>query len=583
MVLFRIFKKFNLILSRHQKLRIVQLAVLMVIGGLLETCSVSLILPFMDAVMNPEASMEKWYAQLFCRIFGLQIPRTYLTVLAMALAALYVAKNVYLVVEYNVQHRFVYGNMFALQERLLDTFIHRPYEYFLNVSSGDVVRIISTDTREAFELLVELLSLLTELVVSLMLAIAIFVITPVITLCIAALLLVIMLFIFVVLKPVLHRMGICQQESAAGMNKWLLQSIQGIKELKVMRKEQYFEESYNYYGKEYVRALRWKQTLSSVPRFIIEGVCMGAMFIVVAVLIDSGEDLQAIIPMLTAVAMAAIRLLPSVNRVSGGLNRISYSEPMLDKVIENMRILEENPAQTDVREQSDLSVPKLQEALNFERITYHYPGAEEPVLSGASMAIRRGESVGIVGPSGAGKTTSVDIILGLLNPQGGRVLVDGVDIKNDLPTWLSQIGYIPQMIFMLDDTIRANVAFGVPERETDDEQVWRALREAALEEFVRSLPEGLDTQIGERGLRLSGGQRQRIGIARALYQNPEVLIFDEATSALDSETESAIMESIHGLHGTKTMIIIAHRLTTIKACDRIFRVEHGQIKGEKTL
>ena len=581
MLIFRILKKFNLILSRHQKLRIVQLTALMVIGGFLETCSVSLILPFMDAVMEPEAAMEKWYAQLFCRIFGLQIPRTYLICLAIALAALYVAKNIYLIMEYNIQHRFVYGNMFALQERLLDTFIHRPYENFLHISSGDVVRVIGSDTHDAFTLLVEVLSLFTELVVTFMLAAAIFVITPVIALCTAALLLVIMLFIFAILKPILRRMGIRQQKSEAGMNKWLLQSIQGIKELKVMQKEKFFKESYSNYGKGYVRALRWYQTFSSVPRFIIEGVCMGTMFIMVAVLIGSGVELKSVIPMLTAVAMAAIRLLPSVNRISGALNRLSYYEPMLDKVIENVRVLEENLVQSDDGKQHGLSVPKLREVLNFEHITYHYPNTEEPILSDASITILRGKSVGIVGPSGSGKTTSVDIILGLLNPQDGRVLVDGVDIKNDLPGWLSQIGYIPQTIFMLDDTIRANVAFGIPEREIDDEQIWRALREAALEEFVRSLPEVLDTQIGERGLRLSGGQRQRIGIARALYQNPEVLIFDEATSALDNETESAIMESIQGLRGTKTMVIIAHRLTTIEACDHIFRVEHGQIKQER--
>ena len=581
MLLIRIFKKFNLILSKHQKFRIFQLAVLMVIGGFLETCSVSLILPFMDAVMESQAAMEKWYAKLICRIFGLQIPRTYLMFLAIALAALYIVKNIYLMIEYNVQHRFVYGNMFILQERLLDTFIHRPYEYFLHVSSGDVIRIIGPDTAAAFSLLVDLLSLFTELVVSLMLAAAIFVITPVITLCIAALLLAIMLFIFVVLKPILRRMAVSQQKNAAGMNKWLLQSIQGIKELKVMQKENFFKESYNHCGKAYVQSLRWNQTLSSLPRFIIEGVCMGAMFIVVAVLIGSGIELQSIIPMLTAVAMAAIRLLPSVNRISGALNRVAYSEPMLDKVIENMRVLEEEPAQTKSETRHDLSVPRLQQTLDFVHVTYHYPNAEEFVLSDASMTVRRGESVGIVGPSGAGKTTSVDIILGLLNPQSGQVLVDGVDIKNDLPAWLSQIGYIPQMIFMLDDTIRANVAFGIPKQEINEEDVWRALRDAALEEFVRSLPEGLDTQIGERGIRLSGGQRQRIGIARALYQSPEVLIFDEATSALDSETESAIMESIYSLHGTKTMIIIAHRLTTIESCDHIFRVEQGQIKQER--
>lgn len=581
MFLFRIFKKYNIILSRHQKFRIIQLAALMVIGGLLETASVSLILPFMDAVMAPETAMEKWYAQLICRVFDLQIPRTYLMLLAIALAVLYVMKNIYLMMEYNIQYRFVYGNMFILQERLLDTFIHRPYEYFLHVSSGEIVRIISTDTREAFDLLVILLTLFTELVVSLMLVAAIFVIAPMVTLGIAVLLLALMLLIFAMVKPLLHRMGVSQQKSSAGMNKWLLQSIQGIKELKVMQKEHFFQESYDNCGKAYVNALRWRQTLSVVPRFMIEGVCMGAMFIIIALLLGGGAELQSIVPMLTAVSMAAIRLLPSVNRISAALNQISYGEPMLDKVIENMSILEEEPPQVDAGKREGMPVSKLRHTLDFEHITYHYPDAEEPVLSDASMTIRRGESVGVVGPSGAGKTTSVDIILGLLDPQGGQVTVDGVDVKNDLPAWLSQIGYIPQMIFMMDDTIRANVAFGVPEREIDDEQIWHALKEAALDEFVRSLPEGLDTQIGERGVRLSGGQRQRIGIARALYQNPEVLIFDEATSALDNETESAIMESIHGLRGVKTMIIIAHRLSTIEACDHVYRVENRTIVRER--
>lgn len=581
MSFFRIFRKFNLILSKHQKNRIIQFTVLMIIGGLFETCSVSLILPFVDAMMDSEKAMEKWYAQLLCRLFNIKTPRAYLMFIAIALAVLYVMKNVYLMMEHNIQYRFVYGNMFALQEKLLDTFIHRPYEYFLHVSSGEIVRIISTDTRDAFNLLVLLLNLFTELVISFMLTTAIFVITPLITLCIAALLLVMIIFIFAILKPILHRMGVNSQKSAAGMNKWLLQSIQGIKELKVMQKEDFFRKSYNNYGKEYVRSLRWNQTLNTVPRFIIEGICMGAMFIVVAVLIGNGTEFQSIIPMLTAVAMAAIRLLPSVNRISVALNSISYGEPMLDKVIENMRVLEERTPQTNIRKSHDLHIPKLRHMLAFEHVTYHYPNAEESVLSDASMMIRRGESVGIVGPSGAGKTTSVDIILGLLNPQGGQVLVDGVDIKNDLPAWLSQIGYIPQMIFMMDDTIRANVAFGKKESDIDDAEVWRALKDASLDEFVKTLPEGLNTQIGERGIRLSGGQRQRIGIARALYQNPEVLIFDEATSSLDSETEKAIMESIYGLHGAKTMIIIAHRLSTIEICDHVYRVENGTIIRER--
>lgn len=230
------------------------------------------------------------------------------------------------------------------------------------------------------------------------------------------------------------------------------------------------------------------------------------------------------------------------------------------------------------------NIPKLMiEAVTFnyqielQDMTYRYPNTEEPVLCNANMVIPVGKSVGIVGASGAGKTTAVDILLGLLKPEKGQVLADGNSIEEDYRGWLSHLSYIPQSIYMLDDTIRANVAFGVDLKKVDDEQIWRALREAQLEEFVKSLPEGLDTLIGERGVRLSGGQRQRIGIARALFTDPELIILDEATSALDNETEAAIMDAINALHGKKTQIIIAHRLTTIKECDMVYRVEHGQI------
>lgn len=583
MGILKIIKKFNFILSNHQKIRIFQLCLLMIIGGFLETCSVSLILPFMNMVMNPDKTMNTWYAKLICFMFHLNSPKAFLIIIAVGLAAIYIFKNAYLVFEYNIQYKFVYGNMFALQRRLLETFLYRPYEYFLKINSGEIMRIIGGDTAGAFGLLVTLLSLFTELVVSIMLMATIFMIAPFVTLCIAILLLVILVFIYKMVKPVLRKAGLNQQQSSAGMNKWLLQSIQGIKELKVMGKEDYFQKNYDKYGQIYVRALRWNQTLSAAPRFAIEGVCMGAMFIIVAVMIYIGTELESVIPMLTAVAMAAIRLLPSVNRISGALAAIAYGEPMLDKVIDNLQNLDVGrlTGKPSVREGEDISqcVPKLERYIYFHDVTYHYPESKKNVLSSASMKIHRGESIGIVGTSGAGKTTSVDIILGLLASQEGEVLIDGVDIHSNLRSWLNQLGYIPQLIFMLDGTIRENVAFG--ESNVDDDDVWKALKDASLDRFVKDLPYGLDTEIGERGVRLSGGQRQRIGIARALYKNPEVLIFDEATSALDNDTETAIMESIHSLRGTKTMIIIAHRLTTIEACDHIYRVEEGKILRER--
>lgn len=580
MEIVRIIRKFGIILSRHQRLRIFELAILMIIGGLMETCSVSLILPFMDAVMSPGDTMNKWYAKIICDFFNLHSSGAFLMIMAIFLAALYIFKNLYLMFEYNIQYKFVYGNMFELKKKLLRAFLGESYEYFLKVNSGEVIRIINTDTTVAFNLLVTLLNLFTELVVSGMLIVTIFIIAPFVTTVIAFVLVLLLLFIYFFIKPILRRAGTNQQRSSSEMNKWLLQSIQGIKELKVMEKEDFFEQNFNRNGYIYVDALRKNQTLGIAPRFIIEGVSMGTMFVAISFLIYRGVDLESIIPIITAVAMAAIRLLPSVNRISYSLSQIAFSEPMLDKVIENLKIIhKDGDLETFSHETSDDIQNNFETSIELRNITYKYPDADDSVLLSSNILIRKGESIGIIGASGAGKTTLVDIILGLLKPQDGEVLVDNMEISADYRSWHNQIGYIPQMIFMLDDTIKANIAFG--DSDVDENRIWDVIKEAALFDFVSSLSDGIETEIGERGVRLSGGQRQRIGIARALYRNPEVLVFDEATSALDNETESEIMESINQLHGKKTIIIIAHRLSTIELCDHIYRVENGKIIKER--
>jgi ABC-type multidrug transport system fused ATPase/permease subunit len=310
------------------------------------------------------------------------------------------------------------------------------------------------------------------------------------------------------------------------------------------------------------------------------------MLAVIAFLMLKGREVDTLLPQLSAFAVAAVRLMPSVNRMTTNINSMSYLEPSLDKMLEHLSVAERWANEPDGAEaglaggnESDEKLT-LSEKVELSDITYCYPDAPSPVLSHADMEIPIGKSVGVVGASGAGKTTAIDILLGLLPPQAGQVLSDGMDIQKNYAGWLSHIGYIPQMIFMLDDTIRANVAFGIPKDEIDEKKVWKAIEEAQLAEFVKSLPDGLDTTIGERGVRLSGGQRQRIGIARALYPDPELLIFDEATSALDNETEAAIMESINALHGHKTLVIIAHRLTTIEECDIVYRVDNGKIKKD---
>jgi ABC-type multidrug transport system fused ATPase/permease subunit len=568
--------------------RILELGVLMIIGAFLEMLSVSLIVPFMSAVSDTDAIMKKWYVKKFCDIIGAQKPETFLVGLAIAMAIVYILKNIFLLFEYNIQLRFVYGNMLMTQTRLLHNYLHKPYEYFLSINSGEVLRIINSDTKEVFGMLTSILSIISEFIVSGVLIITIFVIAPQVTIVMAIVLIVMMALIMAILRPIQHKAGEENVKSNARMNQWLIQSIQGIKELKIMQKENYFEDNFVKDGSIYVKSIRTNFVYQNIPRFMIEAVIMSTMFLVIAFMIYRGGNGNQFIPMLSAVAMAAVRLLPSVYRISQDLSFLTYSEPKIDNIND---ILFNTVPNKNEKLETDEKIYPLKNDISLKDVSYHYPDSDSTrnVLNDVSFSINKGESVGIIGPSGAGKTTTVDILLGLLKPQKGRVTIDGSDISLDMKDWLDQIGYIPQSIFMLDGTIRENVAFGVTgsDKKSDssiydiDARVWKALDDASLADFARSLPDGLDTEIGERGVRLSGGQRQRIGIARALYYDPQILVFDEATSALDNETESAIMESINHLQGEKTMIIIAHRLTTIENCDKVYKVEGGKITRER--
>lgn len=588
----RIIKKFSKILNEQQKVRVLIIGTMMVVGAFLETLGVGLILPLVSAITAPDVIETNKYAKRVCEILDLHAARTFIIVVIAALIFVYIFKNLYLFFEYYVQYRFICNNRFAVQYRLMEVYLHRPYEYFLNAESGEIVRVVTSDTQNAFNLLSTVLSFFTEAVVSIALIVTIIAADPFMAFLLAAVLGGMMLLIGQLIKPVLKRAGVKYQQNSAKTNKWLLQAISGIKEIKVAEKEEYFLEQFSKYGKRAIDSEKKNQVLGTVPRLSIEAFGISAMLAVIAILMWKGREVDTMLPQLSAFAMAAVRLMPSVNRMSSALNSMSYQEPALDKMLEHLSVAQRWESERDGETavglrgnaaacDSNRQKITLDRQVELSDITYSYPNAEHPVLEHANMVIPVGKSVGIVGSSGSGKTTAIDILLGLLPLQAGQVLVDGIDIREDYDGWLAHLGYIPQMIFMLDDTIRANVAFGVPAKNVDDTQVWKALEEAQLKEFVQSLPDGLDTTIGERGVRLSGGQRQRIGIARALYTDPELLIFDEATSALDNETEAAIMESINALHGRKTLVIIAHRLTTIEECDMVYRVENGKIVKER--
>ncbi|MDE5598435.1 MAG: ATP-binding cassette domain-containing protein, partial [Lachnospiraceae bacterium] len=330
------------------------------------------------------------------------------------------------------------------------------------------------------------------------------------------------------------------------------------------------------------RVLRLNRLIGVVPKYIIEMVCMTGLLLAIIFKIFFGQkDLLEFVPQLAVFAVASFRLLPSVGKINEHLSAVLYAMPSVELIYNDLREIEQITKATETDTKHTNEAWKLQEKIEVKNVTYHYPDGETNVIEHADFIIERGKTIAFIGASGAGKSTMADILLGLLAPQYGKIYADGMNVYKNLSTWQKEIGYIPQSIYLSDDTIRNNVAFGVDEKEIDEQAVINALQQAQLYDFADSLPDGLDTYVGDRGIRLSGGQRQRIGIARALYHDPEILILDEATSALDNDTESAVMEAIEKLHGEKTMIIIAHRLTTIQNADVIYEVENGEVKRKE--
>lgn len=572
-----VLKKFYRLLNKHQRNRVIILFFMMLTGAFFEVLGVSMMLPLVTAVMNPDIITENKFCAWICGNLGITNHTDFVIGCIVMLVVIFVLKTTYLTFEYSIQYRFVYNNRFMTQSRLLEAYLNRPYEYFLSAQSGEIIRIVQEDARNSFDMLSVILGFATEAVVAFSVIITIFVINPFMTVFVALSLILLMLLISKVISPLLRREGENYQKTYAAANKWLLQSISGIKEVKVTRTEDFFLKNFVKYGQRMVTSARWNSTLQNIPRNLIELVSVCSMMAVLGIMIAAGHAIDSLIPSLSAFVMAAVKLLPSANRILASVTQVTFYEPALDNMLKNLDVLSEKTVSVS----GGTEPLPLNKEICFRGIDYTYPGGEKKIFDSTDLAIPVGSSVGIVGASGAGKTTAADILLGLLKPQAGQVLADGVDVTENMQGWLSHIGYIPQMIFMLDDTIRENVMFGHAKNKHTDEAVWMALEEAQLADFVRELPDGLDTAVGENGVRLSGGQRQRIGIARALFTNPDVLVFDEATSALDNETEEAIMQSINALHGKKTMIIIAHRLTTIEGCDAVYRAGDGKIVKER--
>lgn len=571
------------ILTKRQKSLLVLLLFMMLVGAALETVGTSMILPFITVATNPDSVLENGALKYFYEMFRLTSINSFLILQVIVLIIIFIVKNIYLYFMYYAQYRFIYNGQFNTSRNLFKDYVRRPYEFYLDASTPVLMRHIMSDVNGAYNLLLTFLQLFTELFIFAALLVVALAVSPVMTIAMCAILGGILLLNKKVLGPILRKFGHEVQVNSALTTKWIMQAVNGMKETKVLNKERYFVEQYEKSADRLNTIQKQQNSMQNIPRLAIETVCMCGIIGMVGIFLAIGNNISDMISQVGLLAVVAIKLMPSANKLSTYINNIAYYEPSLTAVEDIIIQSHKKDSSTDILFLKDEEITPMEfhDRVQLECITYCYPNTEVNILEDASVTIPIGESIGFIGPSGAGKSTTVDILLGLLYPQKGKVTVDGVDIMDNLPGWYAKIGYVPQMIFMLDDTIRNNVAYGVDEKEIDEDKVWYALQEAQMDEFVRGLPEGLNTSIGERGVRISGGQRQRIGIARALYTEPDIMIFDEATSALDNDTEEAIMEAIERLHGRKTLVIIAHRLTTIEKCDSVYRVEERGFHKER--
>lgn len=577
-------KQLTVILNKEQKRNCCFVFVFILLGSVFEMLGVGSLLPFLESMLNPDKVAQKWYGRILANVFGIHDSIILLIFLGIGVVILYFVKNAVVLLSTYVQNKLNAKINRELATLMLNSYMKRPYVFFLEHNSADIIRGVNSDVNGVFSIISNMFKVATELLKCASIAILMLVVDFSMAVGLVGLAGVCLLAVTLGFKGIMSEMGRKQREASKNCSKHVYQAVNGIKEITVMRRRDNFVKQYDTAADLRRETNLAYNFITACPNRIIEAVCIGGLMAVVCVRIAQGTDIAEFVPRLGTFAVAAFQILPSIANISACVSGLVFYRPTLEEAYDNItaaREYDEKSAELSgdsnkacLLEKSSLA--EFEDKIKVENIVWKYENSDKNVLEGLSLEIRKGESVAFIGSSGAGKTTLADVILGLLPPQEGTIKVDGKSIYTMPDEWSKMIGYVPQSVFLIDDTIRNNVSFGMLPEEIDDERVWEALEQAQLAAFVRSLPKGIDTIVGERGVKFSGGQRQRVAIARALYYNPEILVLDEATSALDGETENAVMESIEALQGRKTLIIVAHRLTTIRSCDRIFEIVEGK-------
>jgi ABC-type multidrug transport system fused ATPase/permease subunit len=544
---------------------------LMLVGTLLETLSVGLLIPVLSVLTSENSEIKFPFGTLQTNLDRSSM----IWIVVVGVLIVYVLKNVFLAVSVWIQRGFLTRLTARFGSQILKSYILQPFSFHLKKNSSTLIR----NTQDASVLVAggiePSLTLVSEGLIATALFIVLIAVEPLGTIVVVATLVLATMLFHRVSDSRLQRWGTLRQFEKGKIIQTIQQSLGAVKDIQVLNRENWFISEHNRHQEQDGRLLRKIITIQSLPRLWLEVMAIGGLTGLIGVMLSSGKEASEIVPVVGLFAATAFRVLPSINKIVGSKQQLKVSRAAIEAIYSDLHL----PS----RSLSLGHVPQLAfENIEVDSLVFSYEGIESPVLNNVNVHIRKGEAVGFVGQSGSGKSTLIDIMLGLLHPQGGLVSVNGQRIDDVKQSWQQQIGYIPQTIFLMDDSLRRNIAIGIADKEIDELAITEALKSAQLEDFVASLPEGIDTVVGERGVRLSGGQRQRIGIARALYHRPSVLVLDEATSSLDTETEHGVMQAVQALQGDKTVIIVAHRLSTVEYCDRLYRLDAGRIVDEGT-
>jgi len=576
-----IWNKLKYILNRSQKKWGIFVLLCIMVGALAETLGVSIIIPLVQAMVSPDTIRSNIPFEDVRRILESKSDSEVILYLGVFVILVYLLKNIYLLFLTYIRSWYSCKVQKEVAVKMMNSYMKRGYPFFVNTNVSKLLRGVGGDVSGLYGVISQLFKIITEGLTAVCICIFIMITDFYMAVTIACIGLVCVLVIVGVFKNKMSKYGRIYRKYIGVTNQNSIQTFEGIKEILVMKREEHFRKAYADSYQIMQKANVVHSVASESPAYVIEAVCVAGMIIIVCFKVISASSIDAIIPQLAAFAIAAFRILPSLGRISSGVNGLIYSIPSMNACYENVYMADQ--FERDSLKKCDLQ-SQSEEKLSFDKeiciqnIGWKYAEDGPDILKSVTFNIKKGTSVAFVGPSGAGKTTLADIILGLFKPQTGDILVDGRSIFKSPNEWAKLIGFVPQSVYLIDDSIRKNVAFGIDEEDIDDKKIWHVLEQAQLAEFVRSLPAGLENVVGDKGVRLSGGQRQRIAIARALYKDPEILVLDEATSALDNDTESAVMEAIDLLQGRKTLIIIAHRLSTIENCDIVYEIKDGEVR-----